>query len=128
YNNMYNIDESWYREISNTYLTKLFILFFIVLLIATQGIGAFIVVHGIFSYLAAALGIWLFYIQHTFEDAYFEEESEWNYVKAAVDGSSYYQLPKLLQWLSGNIGYHHVHHLAPRVPNYNLEEAHISTP
>jgi len=49
-------------------------------------------------------------------------------VKAAVDGSSYYQLPKLLQWLSGNIGFHHVHHLAPRVPNYHLEEAHESTP
>lgn len=128
FTNRINIKGAKPREKRNTYLTNLVILFVFVLLIATQGIGAFIVVHGISSYLAAALGIWLFYIQHTFEDAYFEEESEWNYVKAAVDGSSYYQLPKLLQWLSGNIGYHHVHHLAPRVPNYNLEEAHISTP
>src|SRR5699024_5167630 len=53
---------------------------------------------------------------------------EWDYVKAAVEGSSYYQLPKLLQWVTGNIGFHHVHHLSPRVPNYHLEQAHESTP
>ena len=79
-------------------------------------------------FVAGALGIWLFYIQHTFEDSYFEEESEWDYVKAAIDGSSYYKLPRLLQWATGNIGFHHVHHLSPRVPNYNLELAHESTP
>ena len=79
-------------------------------------------------YVAGVLGIWLFYIQHTFEDSYFEEESDWDYVKAAVEGSSYYKLPRLLQWLTGNIGFHHVHHLAPRVPNYHLEDAHESTP
>lgn len=79
-------------------------------------------------FIAGALGIWLFYIQHTYEDSYFEEESEWDYVKAAVEGSSYYQLPKVLQWITGNIGYHHVHHLAPRVPNYNLEKAHEANP
>lgn len=74
------------------------------------------------------LGIWLFYIQHTYEDSYFEYNSEWDYVKAAVDGSSYYKLPKVLQWVTGNIGFHHVHHLAPRVPNYHLEAAHESIP
>lgn len=79
-------------------------------------------------FIAGALGIWLFYVQHTFEDSYFEDESEWDYVKAAVEGSSYYKLPKVLQWVTGNIGFHHVHHLSPRVPNYNLEKAHDSTP
>ena len=79
-------------------------------------------------FVAGALGIWLFYVQHTFEDSYFEDESEWDYVKAAVEGSSYYKLPKVLQWVTGNIGFHHVHHLSPRVPNYNLEKAHESTP
>ena len=79
-------------------------------------------------FIAGAFGIWLFYVQHTFEDSYFEDESEWDYVKAAVEGSSYYQLPKVLQWVTGNIGFHHVHHLSPRVPNYNLEKAHESTP
>src|SRR5690606_37373297 len=53
---------------------------------------------------------------------------EWSYVKAAVEGSSYYRLPKLLQWLTGNIGFHHVHHLSPKVPNYFLEKAHNETP
>ena len=62
------------------------------------------------------------------EDSYFEDESEWDYVKAAIEGSSYYKLPKVLQWVTGNIGFHHVHHLSPSVPNYNLEIAHESTP
>jgi len=79
-------------------------------------------------FIAGALGIWLFYVQHTFEDSYFEDENEWDYVKAAIEGSSYYQLPKLLQWVTGNIGFHHVHHLSPRVPNYHLEKAHESAP
>src|SRR5699024_271558 len=92
------------------------------------GWKAFLLVQGIMMYVAAVLGIWLFYIQHTFEDSYFEEDSEWHYVKAAVEGSSYYELPRLLQWLTGNIGFHHVHHLAPRIPNYHLEEAHNTTP
>lgn len=116
------------KEKNNTYLINIVLIIMFAALIVMLGWQAFLIVHGISLYLAAALGIWLFYIQHTFEDSYFEEESEWNYVKAAVDGSSYYQLPKVLQWLSGNIGYHHVHHLAPRVPNYHLEEAHESTP
>ncbi|MGH1444205.1 MAG: fatty acid desaturase, partial [Exiguobacterium profundum] len=56
------------------------------------------------------------------------DEQEWDYVKAAIEGSSYYELPKVLQWVTGNIGFHHVHHLSPRVPNYHLEKAHTSTP
>lgn len=75
-------------------------------------------------FLAGVAGIWLFYIQHTFEDTYFEESSEWDYVKAAIDGSSYYKLPKILQWITGNIGYHHVHHYSPRIPNYLLQDTH----
>ena len=72
-------------------------------------------------------GIWMFYIQHTFEDSYFEEDEHWEYVKAAVEGSSFYKLPKVMQWLTGNIGFHHVHHLSPRVPNYKLEIVHNNT-
>ena len=73
---------------------------------------------------SGSIGIWLFYVQHTFEDSYFEEDKEWQYVLAAVEGSSFYKLPKFMQFLTGNIGYHHIHHLSPRVPNYKLEEAH----
>lgn len=116
------------KERLNTHFTTLCIVLLYTGMIFLVGWQAFLIIQGTISFVAAALGIWLFYIQHTFEDSYFEEESEWDYVKAAIDGSSYYQLPRFLQWITGNIGYHHVHHLAPRVPNYNLEEAHKSTP
>src|SRR5690625_6489787 len=78
-------------------------------------------------FIAGSLGIWLFYVQHQFEDSYFEEDSKWSFVKAAVDGSSYYKLPAIFQWITGNIGYHHVHHLCPNVPNNRLYEAHENT-
>jgi acyl-lipid omega-6 desaturase (Delta-12 desaturase) len=92
------------------------------------GWQAFAIIQGTILFVAGSLGIWLFYVQHQFEDSYFEDESEWDYVKAAIEGSSYYKLPRILQWVTGNIGFHHVHHLSPRVPNYNLEKAHDSTP
>jgi omega-6 fatty acid desaturase (delta-12 desaturase) len=77
---------------------------------------------------AGAAGIWLFYIQHQFEDAYWEREEHWDYTAAALKGSSYYKLPRPLQWLSGNIGFHHIHHLASNIPNYNLERCHRADP
>jgi omega-6 fatty acid desaturase (delta-12 desaturase) len=77
---------------------------------------------------AASAGVWLFYIQHQFEDAYWERGEGWDYTEAALKGSSFYQLPRILQWFSGNIGFHHVHHLSPRIPNYNLEACHRSDP
>ena len=91
------------------------------------GWQSFLLVHGTIFLIAGSVGIWLFYVQHTFEDSYFEEDKDWEYVKAAVEGSSFYKLPKILQFLTGNIGFHHVHHLSPRVPNYKLEEAHNNT-
>jgi len=124
----FNRKDARKKERNNTYLTNILIVLFYGAIAFIVGWQAFLIVQVVSMYIAASLGIWLFYIQHTFEDSYFEEESEWDYVKAAVDGSSYYKLPRLFQWLTGNIGYHHVHHLAPRVPNYNLEEAHESTP
>ena len=77
---------------------------------------------------AGAAGIWLFYIQHQFEDAYWERDDQWDYTLAALQGSSYYKLPRVLQWLSGNIGFHHIHHLSPNIPNYNLERCHEADP
>ncbi|GKV55233.1 fatty acid desaturase [Sporosarcina sp. NCCP-2222] len=124
----FNRKDARRKERMNTYLTNAVLVALYALMIWLVGWQAFLIVQGSIMFVAAALGIWLFYIQHTFEDSYFEEESEWDYVKAAVEGSSYYKLPKVLQWATGNIGFHHVHHLAPRVPNYNLELAHESTP
>jgi len=67
-------------------------------------------------------------VQHQFENTYFEKEEDWDYVKAALQGSSFYKLPRLLHWITGNIGFHHIHHLSPRVPNYYLESAHRKIP
>jgi omega-6 fatty acid desaturase (delta-12 desaturase) len=92
------------------------------------GWKAFLLVEAPIFLISGSAGIWLFYVQHTFEDSYFEENPDWDYVKAAVEGSSFYKLPKIIQWLTGNIGFHHVHHLSPRVPNYKLEAAHNQTP
>jgi omega-6 fatty acid desaturase (delta-12 desaturase) len=74
--------------------------------------------------LAGSAGIWLFYVQHQFEDAYWEDTGNWSYAAAALRGSSYLKLPRVLQFFSGNIGLHHVHHLNARIPNYNLQRAH----
>jgi omega-6 fatty acid desaturase (delta-12 desaturase) len=78
--------------------------------------------------IAGAVGIWLFYVQHQFEDVYWESGERWSYADAALRGSSYLKLPKLLQFFSGNIGLHHVHHLSARIPNYNLQRAHDENP
>jgi omega-6 fatty acid desaturase (delta-12 desaturase) len=77
---------------------------------------------------AGCCGVWLFYVQHQFEDVYWEKGKDWDYTAAAIEGSSYYKLPRILQWFSGNIGFHHIHHLSPRIPNYNLERCHYSDP
>lgn len=71
--------------------------------------------------IASWIGNWLFYVQHQFEDAHWERDGEWNFHVAAMSGSSYFKLPKILQWFSGNIGLHHVHHLCSRIPNYRLQ-------
>lgn len=75
---------------------------------------------------AGPVGIWLFYVQHQFEDVYWERGEDWDYTAAAMKGSSFYKLPRILQWFSGNIGFHHIHHLNPRIPNYNLERCHLA--
>lgn len=75
-------------------------------------------------YIAAAVGVWLFYVQHQYEDVVWTRTSEWNYKEIALGGSSYYKLPKILQWFTGNIGFHHIHHLSPRIPNYKLPVCH----
>jgi omega-6 fatty acid desaturase (delta-12 desaturase) len=74
--------------------------------------------------LTGAVGIWLFYVQHQFEDAYWQQHDEWSFDEAALQGSSYLRLPRILQFFTGNIGLHHVHHLSARIPNYNLQAAH----
>ncbi|MGM0852907.1 MAG: fatty acid desaturase [Bacillota bacterium] len=122
--NRFNRKNARKKERNNTYLVNVIIVTLIALLCVTLGWQEFLLVQGSIFMVSGSIGIWLFYVQHTFEDSYFEEDKEWQYVLAAVEGSSFYKLPKIMQFLTGNIGYHHIHHLSPRVPNYKLEEAH----
>jgi len=80
------------------------------------------------TFTAGAAGIWMFYVQHQYEDTYWEKREEWDYTTAAIEGSSFYKLPRILQWFTGNIGFHHIHHLSSRIPNYHLERCHHSHP
>ena len=93
---------------------------------AWLGVVAYLVLQVVAIAVAGAAGVWLFYVQHQFEGAYWERGENWDYTAAALRGSSFYELPRVLRWLSGNIGYHHIHHLTPRIPNYHLERCHRS--
>lgn len=108
----------------NTYVTNLGIIGGAGSLSWIVGWQEVLLVQGPIFLLSGMAGIWLFYVQHQFEDTYFENEENWDYVSAALQGSSFYKLPKILHWFTGNIGFHHIHHLSPKVPNYNLQRAH----
>jgi len=92
------------------------------------GFEAWLLVQMPAAMLAGCAGVFLFYVQHQFEDAYWETGETWSYADAALKGSSYLKLPKVFQFFSGNIGLHHVHHLSAKVPNYNLQRAHEENP
>jgi acyl-lipid omega-6 desaturase (Delta-12 desaturase) len=92
------------------------------------GLPAWLLVQMPIAVVAGTLGVFLFYVQHQFEDVYWESSEQWSYADAALQGSSYLKLPKILQFFSGNIGLHHVHHLSAKIPNYNLQRAHDENP
>ena len=92
------------------------------------GWQTFLIVWAPSAILAGSIGIWLFYVQHQFEDAYWQSAADWSYSDAALRGSSYLKLPRVMQYFTGNIGLHHVHHLNARIPNYNLQRAHDENP
>ncbi len=105
-------------------LTDAALLVLVSVLIWLMGWPAFLLVWAPPAMIAGSAGIWLFYVQHQFEDAYWQGSDDWSYADAALRGSSHLALPKVLQFFTGNIGLHHVHHLNARIPNYNLERAH----
>ena len=113
------------RSVAYTNLALLVIITGLSLLI---GFKSFVLVQLPIIMIAATAGVWLFYVQHQFEDVYWERHENWDYVEAALQGSSFYRLPKVLQWFTGNIGFHHIHHLSPRIPNYQLEACYKATP
>lgn len=116
------------KERMNTYLTNAGIFGGAALLCWLVGWQQFLLVQGPIFLISGAAGIWLFYVQHQFEEAYYEKDEDWDYVQSALQGSSFYNLPKILHWFTGNIGYHHIHHLSPKVPNYYLETVHNKNP
>jgi omega-6 fatty acid desaturase (delta-12 desaturase) len=87
-----------------------------------------LLIQGPGALIAGAAGVWLFYVQHQFEGVYWERNGNWSHAESALRGSSHLRLPKILQFFTGNIGLHHVHHLNPKIPNYNLQRAHDENP
>jgi len=92
------------------------------------GWQAFLLIQVPLMLFVSSAGVWMFYVQHNFEPTYWERHADWEFFNAGMDGSSFYKLPKVLQWFTGNIGFHHIHHLSPKIPNYKLEECHNENP
>lgn len=111
---------------ASVWITNLAIIAFAFGMISIFGILPYLILQLGMLAVAGTCGVWLFYVQHQFEDTYWESGQDWSYVDAALEGSSYYKLPKVLQWFSGNIGFHHIHHLSAKIPNYHLERCHYS--
>ena len=116
------------REQLNVYLTNVAIAAVVTLLIARMGLKEYLMIQAPIMLLGGAIAVWMFYVQHQFEDVYWERHDDWEYFPAAIAGSSFYKLPQVLHWYTGNIGYHHIHHLSPRIPNYFLRRCHEKRP
>lgn len=116
------------REWMSVVLTDLLIAGVVMLAAWSMGWRTYILIQLPVIWLAGALGIWLFYVQHQFEGVYWARKENWNPLRAAMEGSSFYDLPPVLRWFSGSIGYHHVHHLGPRIPNYRLKDCFEAIP
>jgi omega-6 fatty acid desaturase (delta-12 desaturase) len=111
-------------QVASVWLTNVAIVMLFSAAILTVGWKSVLVAYVLPYYLAAMAGVWLFYVQHQFEDAYWVSHDDWNYLDAALLGSTHLRLSPLLQWFTGSIGLHHVHHAAPKIPNYRLQSCH----
>jgi omega-6 fatty acid desaturase (delta-12 desaturase) len=124
----FDLPFTWKKEWASVLLNNLMLIIAFVAMGFTIGWHTVLMVHLPIVLLAGAMGVWLFYVQHTFEEAYWTRKDDWNSHEAAIAGSSFYDLPRVMHWFTGNIGYHHIHHLASRIPNYRLREAYESSP
>jgi omega-6 fatty acid desaturase (delta-12 desaturase) len=114
------LPQAWLRERRSVHATNLAMLAVVTLAWWKIGLLKFLSIDVPVIALGAAIGTWLFYIQHQYEGAYWQRHASWDFTRSALEGSSYYRLPPLLQWFTGNIGFHHIHHLNSRIPNYHL--------
>jgi omega-6 fatty acid desaturase (delta-12 desaturase) len=122
----FDAPKTWLRERRSVLLTNVGLGLALTALALFFGVQTTLLVQLPIIAFASIVGVWLFSVQHRFEGAVWERQDSWNQWTASLAGSSYLKLPRLLQWLTGNIGFHHVHHLYPRVPNYRLQECHES--
>lgn len=120
----FDTPRAWVRERWSVHLTNLALAAMFALLVTLVGWRQVLTVHLPMMTVSSILGVWLFSLQHRFDTARWTTKEEWNFVQAALAGASWFGLPRVLHWLTGNIGFHHVHHLNPRVPNYRLSAAH----
>jgi omega-6 fatty acid desaturase (delta-12 desaturase) len=118
--------KGWQRERREVYLTNLALVVLFGGLGLTLGYGRVAAVQLPIMVIASIVGVWLFSVQHRFEHAQWMRDASWGFAAASLGGTSYLRLPRLLQWFTGNIGFHHVHHVDPRIPNYRLEECHYA--
>lgn len=109
-------------------ITNLALLLLLAAASATIGLRTYLLIQLPIIIVGGGVGLWLFYIQHQFEDAYWVRHESWDPMRVALEGSSYFKLPKILQWLTGNIGLHHIHHIQPSIPNYNLQQCYDEIP
>jgi omega-6 fatty acid desaturase (delta-12 desaturase) len=112
----------------NIYLTNAFILLIAAGMSFLIGWKAYLLIQLPIMYFASVIGVYLFYLQHQYEDVIWSRDAGWNYKEMALHGSSFFKLPGLLRWFTGSIGYHHIHHLGPTIPNYNLARCHDENP
>ena len=116
------------RERRSVLYTNLSILLIAGLAAQTMGLSVYLSIQLPIIVIAGSVGLWLFYMQHQFETAYWVRHDTWDPLRVALEGSSYFKLPKVLQWVTGNIGLHHIHHVRPSIPNYHLQECQDATP
>jgi omega-6 fatty acid desaturase (delta-12 desaturase) len=116
------------RERHSVVWTNLALAVIVAVLWALIGWQAILLVEVPILLIACSGGVWLFYVQHNFDGAYWQRHDQWEFFKAGLEGSSFYKLPAVLQWFTGNIGFHHIHHLSPKIPNYKLPEAFKENP
>lgn len=117
-----------HKERMGLLLTNLLIVIMILGAARFMGWQTYVLIQLPVLWLAGAMGIWLFYVQHQFEGGYWARKDKWEPFRAAMEGSSYYKLPSVLRWFSGNIGYHHIHHMNPGIPNYYLKACYDGIP
>jgi acyl-lipid omega-6 desaturase (Delta-12 desaturase) len=116
------------RERRSVLITNLGLLAIAVTAHLTIGLHTYLLIQVPLTVIAASVGVWLFYVQHQYEEVYWARHAEWDPVRAALEGSSYYQLPRVLEWFTGSIGFHYLHHLRPRIPNYRLRRCYDEMP